>query len=292
MADWLNSLTDFAGGAKSMIDTAINASSTLVSVAGTVGIAGFVFDIADDETIELDADITDHYVENGTAVQDHIALRPERVTVRGLVGEYKHIVEGKQTTLQKATKKLTTLASYLPPLSDAASAIYKGLQGKNENASLSFLSGSLNNVTNTAMDLFKAYRNVNIPQTEQQKAFIFFEALRNNRSLFTIQTPFRYYTDMAVESIRASQSGFSRDQSDFEVTFKKMRFVNVERNEIENSNQNQKDADVYSSRLAKQKATITDDGLISVKEITNDTFESIIDRYTPKSISDRIEGAI
>ena len=284
MADWLNSLTDFAGGAKSMIDTAINASSTLVSVAGTVGIAGFVFDIADDETIELDADITDHYVENGTAVQDHIALRPERVTVRGLVGEYKHVVEGKQTTLQKATKKLTTLASYLPPLSDAASAIYKGLQGKNENASLSFLSGSLNNVTNTAMDLFKAYKNVNIPQTEQQKAFIFFEALRNNRSLFTIQTPFRYYTDMAVESIRTTQSGFSRDQSDFEVTFKKMRFVNVERNLIENDKE-EKPAD--NTRLAEQTAPKTDKGYVSTN-LLNEIMKS----HKIESLSSIIDNQI
>lgn len=276
MADWVNSIADFVGGTKSFIDTAINASSTLVSVAGTVGIAGFVFDIADDETIELDADITDHYVENGTAVQDHIALRPERVTVRGLVGEYRHIVDGNPTKLQKATKKLTTLASYLPPLSDAASAIYKGLQGKNESAALTALTNStISNIGNTAMDLYKAYRNVNIPQTEQQKAFIFFEALRNNRSLFTIQTPFRYYTDMAVESLRTTQSGFSRDQSDFEVTFKKMRFVNVEKNKIDNEKAETPAAD---SRLAEQASLKVDKGFTPTNPVNNVKF-SINENY-------------
>jgi hypothetical protein len=288
MVDWVNSITEIAGKTQSFLKSAISASNTLVSVAGTVGIAGFVFDIADGETVELDSDITDHYVENGTAVQDHIALRPERVTVRGFVGEYRYIVESNQTKLQKATKKLTTLTSYLPPLSDAATAIYKGLQGKNENSSLS-LSGALNNVTNTAMDLFKAYRNINLPQTEQQKAFIYFEALRNSRALFTIQTPFRYYTDMAIESIRATQSGFSRDQSDFEIAFKKMRFVSVDRNEVQNTEQSETITEnVYAARLSEQKATITDDGLISVKGIKNDTFDSILDRYKPKSISDMI----
>lgn len=264
MADWVESLTGLVGETKSLIDSAISASNTLVSVAGTVGIAGFVFDICDDETIELDADITDHYVENGTAVQDHIALRPERVTVRGLVGEYRHIVDGNPTKLQKATKKLTTLASYLPPLSDAASAIYKGLQGKNESAALTALTNStVSNIGNTAMDLYKAYRNVNIPQTEQQKAFIFFEALRNNRSLFTIQTPFRYYTDMAVESLRTTQSGFSRDQSDFEVTFKKMRFVDVEQKEL-----NQTKDLTLMGRLREQAAEIQDKGFISQRPAT------------------------
>lgn len=264
MADWVESLTGLVGETKSLIDSAISASNTLVSVAGTVGIAGFVFDICDDETIELDADITDHYVENGTAVQDHIALRPERVTVRGLVGEYRHIVDGNPTKLQKATKKLTTLASYLPPLSDAASAIYKGLQGKNESAALTALTNStVSNIGNTAMDLYKAYKNVNIPQTEQQKAFIFFEALRNNRSLFTIQTPFRYYTDMAVESLRTTQSGFSRDQSDFEVTFKKMRFVDVEQKEL-----NQTKDLTLIGRLREQAAEIQDKGFISQRPAT------------------------
>ena len=259
MVDWANGANsvDLLQSTKSILNTAIDASSTLVSVAGTIGIAGFVFDIADDDSVELDADITDHYVENGTAIQDHIALRPERVTVRGLVGEYRYIAESNQTKLQKATKKLTTLASYLPPLSDAATAIYKGLQGENENASLS-LFGSLNNVANTAMDLFKAYRNINLPQTEQQKAFIYFEALRNSRALFTIQTPFRYYTDMAVESIRATQSGFTRDQSEFEVSFKKMRFVDVERKSLTEDVKKE-----LQNRLSEQAATVQDKGFIS-----------------------------
>lgn len=264
MADWVNSLTEKAGKTQSFLKSAISASNTLVSVAGTVGIAGFVFDIADDDTVELDADITDHYVENGTAIQDHIALRPERVTVRGLVGEYRHIVEGKQTKLEKATQKLTTLASYLPPLSQAATAIYKGLQGKNENSSLSML-GSLNNPVNTAMDLYKAYRNINLPQTEQQKAFIYFEALRNSRALFTIQTPFRYYTDMAIESIRVTQSGFSRDQSDFEISFKKMRFVDVEK-KLLNGEQTQEIS--LEGRLEEQAAMVENKGLISTRPVT------------------------
>lgn len=51
------------------------------------GIAGFLFDIPGDEWIELESEITDHYTEANTAVQDNIALRPERVTLRGIVAE-------------------------------------------------------------------------------------------------------------------------------------------------------------------------------------------------------------
>ena len=43
------------------LNKAIETSNVLVGVAGTVGIAGFVFDIAQDENIDLVSSITDHY---------------------------------------------------------------------------------------------------------------------------------------------------------------------------------------------------------------------------------------
>ena len=51
------------------------------------GISGFLFDIVGDESISLESDITDNFVENNMAIQDQIALRPEIVTVHGLVAE-------------------------------------------------------------------------------------------------------------------------------------------------------------------------------------------------------------
>ena len=40
-------IVDIMQNTQSVLNYAIDASNTLVSVAGTVGIAGFVFDIAD-----------------------------------------------------------------------------------------------------------------------------------------------------------------------------------------------------------------------------------------------------
>lgn len=51
------------------------------------GIAGFLFDIPEEDQISLSADVTDHYLEDNTSVVDQIALKPEEVTVRGLVAE-------------------------------------------------------------------------------------------------------------------------------------------------------------------------------------------------------------
>ena len=54
------------------------------------GIAGFLFDVDLNQQAELTSDVTDHYVEANYAIQDHIALRPEVVVLRGLVSELKY----------------------------------------------------------------------------------------------------------------------------------------------------------------------------------------------------------
>ena len=256
------SIADASKAASKFLDEAVDLSNVFVSVAGTAGIAGFVFDIVEDEVVELGSYITDHYVETGSPVQDHIALKPERITVRGLMGEYKHIISGKQSFLEKATQKLVTLSTYLTPLSNAANSIYNTL---NDTKSLSDL--SLESIGGLGMDLFEAYRDINIPQNEQQKAFIYFEGLRNARTTFTIQTPFRYYTDMAIETIRARQAGNTVDLSNFEVTFKKIRYVNtdiISAEEMEKETPKEQD---LMGRLKEQASAVVDKGMNKLQEV-------------------------
>lgn len=274
------SVAQIAKEVQNFTNDAINTSNVLVRYAGSLGIAGFVFDIAQEEGVDLMSVITDHYVETGSPVQDHIALRPERVTVRGLVGEYKDIVSGQKTPIEKITQKLTTLASYLPAVSQAAGAIYTGLNDLKKAEGLVQTATALGD---TASSLFEAYRNINIPQNEQQKAFIFFEALRNARATFTIQTPFRYYTDMAIESMRVVQSGATKDQSDFSISFKKIRYVDTE---IKSLSQNTENVEKNESqgRLNEQKQSKVNNGIVAKTEtrLTN----SINSTFSGKPMSE------
>ena len=52
----------------------------VVTPLNAFGVGGFVFDSEGDTTVNLSADITDHYLEDNTSVQDHIAIKPKRVT--------------------------------------------------------------------------------------------------------------------------------------------------------------------------------------------------------------------
>jgi uncharacterized Fe-S center protein len=69
------------------------------------GIAGFVFDVITLDSIELSSDITDHYIEDNTAINDHIALKPEIIRVEGLVGELKYEIPAELRQLKRSFGK-------------------------------------------------------------------------------------------------------------------------------------------------------------------------------------------
>ena len=48
---------------------------------------GYYFDIIREHSVSIQNQITDNYLENNTAVQDHIAHSPITVTLGGLAGE-------------------------------------------------------------------------------------------------------------------------------------------------------------------------------------------------------------
>ena len=62
-------------------------TTAVLAAQGMEGIGGWMFDIPTGEDIELDADITDHYVESGSFVTDHVVLKPIIITLSGYKGE-------------------------------------------------------------------------------------------------------------------------------------------------------------------------------------------------------------
>lgn len=207
------------------LNLATTSNQALVSFTGTTGIAGFVFDIKEDEDIDLESDITDHYTESNNPVQDHIVCKPVKVTLRGTVGEYVYNPPSKETSwekiknkVRKTTDKLTIIGSYIPPLTKFAQQTFLSL----EEAKKTSIVDSILDIGSSAFDL---YHDINVPSNNQSRAFLFFEALWQAKQTFSIQTPYRYYSNMAIESIKAVQSEETRDNTRFEITFKQIRTV-------------------------------------------------------------------
>lgn len=211
-----------------------NAFSTyVVSPLNAFGLGGFIFDVEGDAVTNLEAEITDHYTEDNTTIQDNIAIRPVKVVLTNYVGELVFRQDNTTNTpVEQLTQKLTVLGSYLPALTPGAQQAYDILSG---NASLpspdvlsSLSAPNIADTVNNAANIFGMVQNLLPPTTKQQQAYQYFKALWQQKILFAIQTPHEFLTNMAIESVRAHQPEETRDMSDFTLTLKQMRFASAQ----------------------------------------------------------------
>lgn len=193
--------------------------SYVVAPLNAFGLGGFLFDAEGESTARLSADITDHYTEDNRAVQDHIAIHPNRITLKGYVGEVTYTQPGKdQSFLQTAVQKLTTISAFLPLLSSSAVQMQAAIASPvNSDITLSDASniyGLVKNLIATTGD-----------EARQQNAFLYFKSLMNQGVLMGVQTPWEFITNMVVESIIAIQPETSKYITDFSITLKQIRIA-------------------------------------------------------------------
>lgn len=218
----------------------------------------FFFDYNGEETIDLQSEITDHFVEDNTSISDQISLRPEEFKVQGFVGELNDVVPEALEVLKFAAEKLTVISGYTPQLSATALRTYNlAIQAYNtaqvvsNSAVQSWDTINNNNRVNvidgteTAQEL-EGLRAKTRNQTKQQVAFQKFYGYWRNRTLFTLQTPWAIFTNMAIKSLRAVQDADTEQVSTFEITFKIMRFAETSTINVFYNNKN------MNSRLYNQ----------------------------------------
>lgn len=180
------------------------------------GIAGFVLDLVGEESAELDSDIPDHYVEDLTAVNDSIALRPETVNMSGQIAELvKAIVSDAPMTL--AGNPLPNIPELQPELSPRAQQVQDALTD-------ALLTD--NTAVEEEQSLYGYYssRSPQQPdQTRQSQIFGYLYQLWRGRQLCSVETPWGFFENMAILYTRVRQGEDSKYLSDFEITFKKIR---------------------------------------------------------------------
>jgi hypothetical protein len=209
--------------------------STATAVARLLGLVepppnqGLVFHVVDDDGVKLRSDVTDHYVEDNTAIQDHVALRPEEVRVRGFIAELSDIVPAGFKPVQNLAQRLGTLEPFVPGITTSArSAFNKANQVVATATSLArtatnawdTIAGDGGPVLDPVTGL-KLYPS----QNKQQRMFVKFYGYWRARQLFTVQTPWALFTDMIILDLAVDQDEETRTVTSFEVTFKKMRFA-------------------------------------------------------------------
>lgn len=203
------------------------AKEYILQPKGMKGIAGFVFDYEGDDQIQLESDITDHYAEDNSSVQDHIALKPYRITLRGFVTElfFPALNSGIFGALNTLTSTLQSVPAYLGKYTPQA------LQTLSQSAS--GVAASVENYANTAAQYLNQAQNiVNLfagsgAETRQQKAFASLAALRDSRQIFQVVTPWTLVKNVAIDNLMFIQPKESVSRSDIVVTLKQMRFVDI-----------------------------------------------------------------
>lgn len=203
-------------------------------------VPSLLFHYEGENTVQLDSDITDHYIEDNTAVADQIGLKPEIISVHGLIGELNNVTPEILEALKFAADKLLVVSAFTPQLSvtgnllyNQAEEAYRLAQSVKDSAVASW--NSINNKVSggTSGELNQIGANGiikdNGAQTKQQKAFQQWYGYWRNRALFKVQTPWAIFNNCAILNVRAIQDETTKMITDFEVRFKLIRVASTER---------------------------------------------------------------
>ena len=213
-----------------LFDDVVNdKAQAIVKVAGDSGLEGWLFDIPQEETLKLSKDITDHYTEDGSFLNDHRVIKPKTITLRGLVGElvdfYKdNSVLGKVEGFTGAlANRLTTIEAYsFGYLSPQALQTARQIVAKAQYAAAQ--AKALEKRAENVMGFFKDQGET---KTRQQKAYDDLLALFNTDQLLTIETPWGSMENMMIQELELTQGEESQDQSDITLTLKEVRITSV-----------------------------------------------------------------
>lgn len=217
----------------------------------------------------MESEITDHYTDRNSAVQDHIARRPVTITVSGLQGEYFYSVNQIEDTLALVVPTMKLCKQLMPRL-DAATiqgklawqnyqksmdtAAAKGYIGILPNLSaLNITSGSAANIsqdilketkggwskakegwqTLNGVDMFKLFQDVYKLKSAQTRAFLYLQAMWLSSTPFTVETTWRRYDNMLIQSLVPVRDN-NTDITEFTVTFKQVNFTESKYTDLEN----------------------------------------------------------
>jgi hypothetical protein len=231
---------------QSYVDGVIN--QYVLHTKAVNGIGGFVFDYLGEESLAMESDITDHFVENNTTVQDHVARKPIRVTMRGFVSELAvpapQGVVGLLASLQSGLTQIDAyLGSYTPGMVQIISKAITQAQNVVNNVET-----TLAKVQNVVM----LFPGAPPPVTIQERVYLQLLSLWLNNVPVAVETPYSTIPNMMIERVSMIQPDDTKGWSDISVTLKQLRFVEIE---------SVADTGQFAARRAQQAQSATNKGV-------------------------------
>lgn len=214
--------------------------TTSETVNGISHETSYYFDIVSEHSIQMQNQITDNYLENNTAVQDHIAQSPITITLRGISGEKVYTpadARADELAAMQTALKYSNVQNFFTKLS-ALSVLYPSVSNSTQMA-MNAYNYALSSV-NRYLGIAGKFINKNNPldaasanpiqqdiETRLQEIYRKFSVIRANNTSLIVQTPYAIFQDMYIQSLTLRQSN-QNFVTDIELTLKQLRFANVE----------------------------------------------------------------
>lgn len=200
----------------------------------------FVFDIKKEYKYNLNSDITDHYVEDNVAIQDHIGLKPIILEVYGSIGEinlYERDRKVKNTNKDGSKKnifnsidsylgRMGSLTSFAPNIVNQALDVYNSAKFVYSTAN-KLINFNKKNQTRSGVDYTERYNEEVIAATRQCDWIKWFTTQWGQRASFSIVTPYGVLENMYIMDLSASQPENSRYVTNLNIKFKQIRKAKI-----------------------------------------------------------------
>ena len=234
-------------------------SSVKMKPKGMDGIGGFLFDYESETSVTLAAEITDHYAENGTVLNDHRVTKPLKVTLRGFIGE---VIFRKQAGLtgliSLMQSKLGVVNAYLGHYTPQALNKVQAVLTQSQT-----VINKVNDYADKTKNIVSMFQKGAPGQTKQQKAYASLKAMFEAGTLFTIEknrspkisvnTPWTLLDDMMIETVVFTQGEDTKYATDISVTLKQVRLAETQTGTV--------DPTQFQARAQDQSAPQADKGI-------------------------------
>lgn len=255
MANYTNLLNNLYGKvniesiATKTFQDIVDSKNAVLSILSHTGIAGFKFHIPDREQITYNSQITTHYLENNEPAQDHIANEPVRITLQGYQGEYFYPVQKFEALAAAVIPTMSLIPEFMPQISAITKqvktaklnyelknqikdlysantsspygqAVYDYINKGSITDSITRLKSVYQNNFNS-VDLFALFQNLYKFKSAQTRAFYFLEALWKSKMVFSVETSWKRFDNMAITNLTPTRDK-NLDITDFKVSLQQI----------------------------------------------------------------------
>lgn len=176
------------------------------------------FDVTKDETQEFESKATEHPVEDGANIADHVRKELNRVTITVFVSNSPiEDVNSRGSSLRSTPLKFD---KYTPPLPLNPLGAVTELAKAGIGAIGAALFGGPSEIAATVLTFDSEFDAV-------EETLATLESLRDTVQLIDVVTPKRLHEAMFLEKIHINRNDKSGDGADFELSFRELRKVKV-----------------------------------------------------------------